>query len=87
MSILKVGTIQSTTGNTGLTMANDGTVSLTVLFKCLLLLKISESQNQTDTQFVFNSSTDTHSIVDLSNNRAIIMANMRTVLFKFCIQT
>ena len=73
MSTLKVGTIQSTTGNTGLTIANDGTVLPKACAFQMTPTAVQAIPNQTDTQFVFGASAiDTHSIVDLSNNRVVI---------------
>tara|TARA_B100001248_G_C27202585_1_gene371986 strand:+ start:111 stop:656 length:546 start_codon:yes stop_codon:yes gene_type:complete len=73
MSTLKVGTIQSTTGNTGLTIANDGTVLPKACAFQMTPTVVQAIPNQSDTQFVFGASAiDTHSIVDLSNNRVVI---------------
>ena len=73
MSTLKVGTIQSTTGNTGLTIANDGT---TLPKACAFSMLVNTGQsipNTTDTQVLFQvSNFDTNSIIDLSNNRVVI---------------
>ena len=73
MSTLKVGTIQSTTGNTGLTIANDGTVLPKACAFQMTPTGVQTIANQTDTQFYFGQSNiDTHSITDLSNNRVVI---------------
>ena len=73
MSTLKVGTIQSITGNTGLTIANDGTV---LPKACAFQMKPSSAKsipNATETLIEFQTTIfDTHSIVDLSNNRVAI---------------
>lgn len=73
MSTLKVGTIQSTTGNTGLTIANDGTV---LPKACAFQMKSTVAQsiaNATEVQIAFGQTNfDTNSIVDLSNNRVVI---------------
>ena len=73
MSTLKVATIQSTTGNTGLTIANDGTVlSKACAFK-ISPTSVQTIANETDTQFYFDQDEiDTHNITDLSNNRVVI---------------
>ncbi len=73
MSTLKVATIQSTTGNTGLTIANDGTVLPKACAFQIIPNTVQSIANETDTQFAFQaSSIDTHSISDLSNNRVVI---------------
>ena len=73
MSTLKVGTIQSTTGNTGLTIANDGTVLPKACAFQMTPTAVQAIANQTDTPFAFGQSNiDTHSITDLSNNRVVI---------------
>ena len=73
MSTLKVGTIQSTTGNTGLTIAIDGTV---LPKACAFQMKPSSQKsipNATETLIEFGTTVfDTHSIVDLGNNRVVI---------------
>ena len=72
-SILKVNEIQSTAGNTGLTIATDGTPLPKACAFQITPTAVQAIANQTDTQFVFNSAPiDTHSIVDLSNNRVVI---------------
>ena len=75
MSTLKVGTIQSTTGNTGLTIANDGTV---LPKACAFKINPTSAQsiaNATQVTIAFaETQIDTHSIVDLSNNRVVITA-------------
>ena len=73
MSTLKVGTIQSTTGNTGLTIANDGTVLPKACAFQMTPTSVQTIANQTDTTFYFDTAgIDTHSITDLSNNRVVI---------------
>tara|TARA_B100000035_G_scaffold102844_1_gene87274 strand:+ start:5649 stop:6194 length:546 start_codon:yes stop_codon:yes gene_type:complete len=73
MSTLKVGTIQSTTGNTGLTIANDGTVLPKACAFQMTPTSVQTIANQTDTTFYFNTAgIDTHSITDVSNNRVVI---------------
>ena len=73
MSTLKVGTIQSTAGNTGLTIANDGT---TLPKACAFFMSPNQNQsiaNSTETQVTFEvANYDTNSIIDLSNNRVVI---------------
>ena len=48
MSTLKVGTIQSTTGNTGLTIANDGTVLPKACAFQMTPTSVQTIANQTD---------------------------------------
>jgi hypothetical protein len=72
-SILKVNEIQSTSGNTGFTIATDGTP---LPKACAFQMYASSAQSITgSTEMTYEWDTvgfDTHSITDASNNRVVI---------------
>lgn len=72
-SVLKVNEIQSTAGNTGFTIATDGTPLPKACAFQMTPTGVQTIANQTDTTFYFGAAgIDTHSITDLSNNRVVI---------------